>query len=255
MMVDQIGLPADFDGLRTIADERGLLLVDDAATALGGRYRSKWLGGIAPATCFSFHPRKMITTGEGGMLTTDNEDWAERARVLRSAGASISDLQRHVAKGALLQQYFDAGYNYRMTDVQAAIGIVQLAKLDEMLRLRREQAVRYDHLIAERFGGQVKSPFVPDYAEHAYSSYCITLTDRAPVDASEVVRRMADRNVSCRHGIQPLHLEPYFASAIDVRLPGTEAAARDTMFLPIFPGLREDEQDQVIEALAASLTV
>jgi len=255
MLVDQIGLPADYDGLRAVADEHGLLLVDDAATALGARYRGRELGGIAPATCFSFHPRKMITTGEGGMLLTDNEDWADRARVLRSAGASISDLKRHEAKGALLQQYFDAGYNYRMTDVQAAIGLVQLGKLDEMLRLRREQAARYDALIAEHLAGVIEPPFTPEYAQPAYSSYCVRVCPDAPLGAAEIVRRMADRNVSCRHGIQPLHREPYFAGAMsDLDLPRTEEAARDTMFLPIFPGLTEDEQEQVVSALRHSLS-
>jgi perosamine synthetase len=254
MMVDQIGLPADFDTLRTIADEHDLLLVDDAATALGARYRDQPLGGLAPATCFSFHPRKMITTGEGGMLVTDDEEWAARARVLRSAGASISDLARHEARGVLLQQYFDAGYNYRMTDVQAAIGLVQLGKLDDMLRLRREQATRYDSLIAKELEGEIQPPFVPGYAQPACSSYCVRVTSSAGVDAGELVRRMADRNVSCRHGIQPLHHEPYFAATMaDVHLPRTEAAAHETMFLPIFPGLTVDEQHDVVEALVHSL--
>jgi dTDP-4-amino-4,6-dideoxygalactose transaminase len=255
LMVDQIGLPADFDALRAISDEHGLLLIDDAATALGARYRGRELGGLGATTCFSFHPRKMITTGEGGMLLTDNEAWAERARVLRSAGASTSDLERHQAKGTLLQQYFDAGYNYRMTDIQAAIGVVQLRKLDDMLEQRRQQAARYDELIQTKLDGELEPPFVPEYATHAYSSYCVRVSERAPVGADELVRRMASRNVSCRHGIQPLHREPYFAAGGDPSpsLPRTDEAARATMFLPIFPGLTEDDQTRVIEALQASL--
>ncbi len=254
MMVDQIGLPADLDALRTISEAHGLLLLDDAATALGGRYKGKELGGLGPPTCFSFHPRKMITTGEGGMVTTDNKDWAERARVLRSAGASISDLERHQSKGALFQAYFEAGYNYRMTDVQAAIGIVQLGKLDRMLAERRAQAERYDELLRTELDGELEPPFVPEYATHAYSSYCVRLSCKAPVRADELVRRMAARNVSCRRGIQPLHHEPYFAAAdAEVTLPRTEEAARTTMFLPIFPGLTVEDQDQVVAALRDSL--
>lgn len=252
MMVDQIGLPADLDSLRAIADQRGLLLVDDAATALGAEYKGRPLGGHGVPTCYSFHPRKMITTGEGGMLVTDNEEWAERARTLRSTGASISDLKRHQAKGALFQQYFESGYNYRMTDLQAAVGVAQLAKFGRMLEQRAEQARLYGALLADL--DEVSPPFVPAYAKHAYSSYCIRLRPSAKVSAEEVVRRMAARNVSCRRGIPPLHFEPVFAEEMaGLSLPETEAAARETMFLPIFPGLRESEQRVVVEALKLSL--
>jgi dTDP-4-amino-4,6-dideoxygalactose transaminase len=254
MMVDQIGLPADLEAFRSIATERGLILVDDAATALGSTYRGVPVGGHGTTTCFSFHPRKMITTGEGGMLVTDDEESAEHARVLRSTGATISDLQRHKAKGALFQQYFESGYNYRLTDIQAAIGIVQLGRLDAMLSQRREQAARYDKLLTDRLGDRVLPPFVPEATEPAFSSYCIRLTAASGVAADEVVRRMADRNVSCRRGIQPLHVEPYFAADTGgVSLPETERAALETMFLPIFPGLTEEEQHQVVDALAQSL--
>ena len=254
MLVDQIGLPADLDAFQALADRHDLLLVDDAATALGSQYRGRYVGGHGVPTCFSFHPRKMITTGEGGMLVTDDEHWAERARTLRSTGASISDFARHESRGALFQQYFDAGYNYRLTDVQAAIGIVQLGKLDAMLAQRRAQAARYDERIADRLPGQMRPPHTPDYARPAYSSYCIRLLPDAAVSADTVVRRMADRNVSCRRGIQPLHHEPYFATRFgELDLPQTEAAAAETMFLPIFPGLSADDQDRVLDALQASL--
>jgi dTDP-4-amino-4,6-dideoxygalactose transaminase len=253
MMVDQIGLPADLDRIRAIADRRGLILVDDAATALGATYNGKPLGGHGVPTCFSFHPRKMITTGEGGMLVTDRDDWAERARVLRSTGASISDLARHQAKGALFQQYFESGYNYRMTDIHAAIGLVQLGKLDAIVAQRRAQAKLYDALLATETP-DVEPPHVPPYATHAWSSYCVRLGPSAKVSADEVVKRMAARNVSCRRGIQPLHFEPYFQETMKgLVLPETEAAAKETLFLPIFPGLREDEQRTVVRALGESL--
>mgnify|MGYP000880156847 CR=1 FL=1 len=252
MMVDQIGLPADLDAIRTVAEKHGLILVDDAATAFGARYNGKRLGGHGVPTCYSFHPRKIITTGEGGMLMTDDDAKAERARALRSAGASISDLDRHKAKGALFQQYFEYGYNYRMTDIHAAIGLVQLDKLGAMLAQRAAQAKRYDALLADI--EEVSPPHVPAYAEHAWSSYCVRLRPNASVPSDDVVRRMAERNVSCRRGIQPLHHEPYFAETMKgLRLPETEAAARDTLFLPIFPGLTNDEQDTVVRALRESL--
>jgi perosamine synthetase len=252
MLVDQIGLPADLDAFRGLCERHGLILVEDAATALGARYKGRYLGGWGVPACFSFHPRKMITTGEGGMLVTDNDAWAERARILRSTGASVSDLVRHQAKGTIVQEYLEAGFNYRLTDVQAAIGLVQMTRLQTMLAERRRQAAFYDAAVAELDG--VAPPYVPSYAEPAYSSYCIRIRPSARKTAHDVVLRMAARGVSCRHGIQPLHLEPYFRSRMSgLRLPESEAAARETLFLPIFPGLREDEQARVHQALKQSL--
>ena len=257
MMVDQIGLPADLDAIRAVAKKHNLLLVDDAATAFGAKYKDKPLGGHGVPTCFSFHPRKMITTGEGGMLMTDSDEWAERARVLRSTGASVSDLARHQAKGSLFQQYFESGYNYRMTDIHAAIGLVQLGKLPEIIAQRVAQAKLYDELLARDLGDEVSTPYVPPYATHAWSSYCIRLKagpKGAKVVADDVVQRMSTRNVSCRRGIQPLHLEPFFQETMTgLVLPETESAARETLFLPIFPGLTEDEQRTVVRALVESL--
>jgi len=167
MMVDQIGMPADLDRIRDLAKQNGLQLVGDAATALGSLYKGKPVGGHGVVTCYSFHPRKMITTGEGGMLVTDDEELADRARRLRSTGASISDLVRHQAKGAFLQQYLESGYNYRLTDMQAAMGLVQLAKLDQMIEQRAAQAKLYDELLASV--DEVSAPVVPEYATPAWS--------------------------------------------------------------------------------------
>ena len=116
------------DAFQQLAARRNLLLIEDGACSLGATYKGKRVGGIGAPTCFSFHPRKMITTGEGGMITTSDATLAEKARVLRATGASISDLERHKAKGVLIQKYEDIGYNYRMTDIQAAIGLVQMRK-------------------------------------------------------------------------------------------------------------------------------
>jgi perosamine synthetase len=252
MMVDQIGLPADLDAFVALSQRHGLLLIEDAATALGARYKNRLLGGWGVPACFSFHPRKMITTGEGGMLVTNNAAWAERARILRSTGASVSDLVRHQAKGVIVQEYLDAGFNYRMTDVQAAIGLVQLTRLAQMQAERKRQAAFYDRALADI--EEAEPPYVPPYAEHAYSSYCIRVRPSSPVSAHTIVVRMAERGVSCRHGNQPLHWEPYFRDRMTrLSLPHTEAAARDTFFLPIFPGLTVEQQQQVVTALRASL--
>ena len=248
MLVDQIGMPADLDRIREIAKRRGLALLDDAATALGAKYKRKYVGGHGVPACYSFHSRKMITTGEGGMLVTDDETWADRARVLRSAGASISDFERHKAKGALTQQYFEAGYNYRLTDIQAAMGLVQLGKLPQIIEQRHQQAIVYGQLLDQV--DEIAPPFVPTYSEPAFSSYCVRVRPGCRVTAEEIVRRMSERNVSCRRGIQPLHREPCFAESMaGLEFPETEAAAHETFFLPIFPGLRNDQQIKVIETL------
>jgi dTDP-4-amino-4,6-dideoxygalactose transaminase len=252
MAVHQIGLPAEMDTLIAIARQHNLKIIEDAATSLGATYKGKRLGSLGSPTVFSFHPRKMITTGEGGMIVTDDEELAEKARQLRSAGASISDLVRHKARGVLVQQYFDYGYNYRMTDLQAAIGLVQMKKLPTMIEQRRTQAKVYDAAFAPM--DEIEPPYVPEYATHAYTSYLIRLRPSAPLARDELLKEMAKRGVSCRAGIQPLHLEPFYRERFKGwHLPHTEEAARTTMFLPIFPGMTEAEQQRVITTLQHTL--
>src|SRR5262249_20348274 len=149
LVVHQIGLAADMEPFVALAAKHGLALLEDGACSLGATSRGKRVGGIGSPTAFSFHPRKMVTTGEGGMIATNDRELAEKARVLRATGASISDLERHKAKGVLVQKYGDVGYNYRMTDIQAAIGLVQMTKLDAMVEQRTAQARRYDRALLE----------------------------------------------------------------------------------------------------------
>lgn len=252
MVVHQIGLPADLSELQEIADRHGLKIIEDAATAVGARYKGEWLGASGNPTCYSFHPRKVITTGEGGMMLTGSEAQAERARALRSAGASISDLVRHQAKGVLQQVYPEVGYNYRLTDIQAAIGLVQLKRLPEILRLRAEQAHYYDHHLAEL--DEVQCPFVPEDRTHCYSSYCIKILPGSRRTRDELICRMAEKGISCRRGIPPLYAEPCFRRMYaDLTLPVSEEVGKTTMFLPIFPGLTVAAQAAVVSALTDSL--
>lgn len=248
LLVHQIGLPADRDAFAALLQKHDLVLVEDGACTFGGTYKGRRVGGLGSPTCFSFHPRKIITTGEGGMLTTNNPKLAEQAFVLRATGASISDLERHKAKGVLIQKYTDVGYNYRMTDIQAAIGLVQLQKVNAMLEQRTVQARRYDAALAQL--EEVEPPYVPEYATHAYSSYLIRLTSNCSVERDHLLYEMAQRGISCRVGIQPLHLEPYYQQLYgEMHLSITETAARTTLFLPIYPGLREDEQERIITVM------
>ena len=249
LVVHQIGLPADIAAFQALARRKHLSIVEDGACSLGATYRGRKVGALGSPTCFSFHPRKMITTGEGGLIATNDPGLATQARILRSTGASSSDLERHHAKGTLVQQYEDVGYNYRMTDLQAAIGLVQLRKLDAMVLERKAQAKRYDECF--RNIEEVEPPYVPEESTHAYSSYLIRLRPNCPIGRDELLRLLADAGISCRVGIQPLHHEPFYRGEWGrLKLPHTEDAARNTIFLPIFPGLREEQQGQIVSAIA-----
>jgi perosamine synthetase len=253
MVVHQIGLPADLDALVGIAKKHDLVVIEDAATALGAKYKGRRLGGWHNPTCFSFHPRKMITTGEGGMMMIDDKEKATRAQNLRSAGASISDLVRHQAKGILQQQYFEVGYNYRLTDIQAAIGLVQMKRISAMLEQRSQQAKLYDSELSSL--EEIQPPFVPEYAEPAWTSYCIKLRPSSKVDRDTLLTRLSERGISCRRGIQPLYKEPFFASrGQDLYFPATEDAAKNSLFLPIYPGLTINKQKYVIRGIKECLT-
>lgn len=248
MAVHQIGLAADMDPIREIAQKHNLVLVEDAATSLGAEYKGRQVGSLGAPTCFSFHPRKVITCGEGGMITTDDEAFAERARIVRSHGASVSDLVRHKARGIIYASYPEVGYNYRMTDIQASLGIEQMKKLPRILERRREIARFYDEKLAEM--DEAESPYVPDYAIHSYQSYLIRLRSGCKIDRDDLLHRMSERGISCRHGIAPLHLEPYYRELYgDMHLPVTEEVSRTTMFLPIYPAMTEAELQYIMDTL------
>ncbi len=250
--VDQIGLAAELDAIREIADRHGLRVIEDAAPALGATYMGRPVGSISPITCFSLHPRKSITTGEGGLITTDDDAVAERARVIRSHGASISDLARHNASTVTIETYEQLGYNYRMTDIQAAIGIEQLKKLDDVLARRRRLAERYNALLAEIPG--VTTPYAPEYAPHTYQSYCVWLDPEQTAPRADVMERMLAVGVATRRGVMAIHEEPYYVERFgQVSLPVTEAATRETLLLPLFATMTDDEQDRVVEALREAI--
>ncbi len=186
------------------------------------------------------------------MVTTHDGAAADLLRKLRSHGASVSDLARHQAGGILFEEYPVLGYNYRMTDVQAALGLVQLERLPGVLARHAEIAARYRVALEEL--GEVVLPYVPDYAEHSFQSYLIRLTDRARLDRDDVLRHMAARGISCRRGIAPIHREPLYRSMVgDLHLPVTEEAARRTMFLPIFSEMTDEQVTFVADSLKASL--
>jgi perosamine synthetase len=244
--VHQIGLAADLDRFEPFA-RRGIAIVEDAACAIGSLYRGRPIGSHNHLACFSFHPRKTISVGEGGMLTTDDPAAADTARRLRSHGASVSDRARHAARGLVREEYNELGYNYRMTDIQAAIGIVQLGKLDRLLARRRAIAAAYDAAFASVPAIQV--PARPAYAEHAYQSYAIRLTGASRVERDDLMRALIAAGVSCRRGIAPIHREPLYRDRAGVSLPVTDEVSARSVFLPIFGGLSEQDQHRVVDAV------
>lgn len=251
MLVHQVGLAADLDAFRP-ATAKGIALIEDAACAIGATYRGRSVGSHGNIACWSFHPRKTISIGEGGILTTDDGALAERARGLRSFAATVSDHDRHQAKGIVYEEYRELGYNYRMTDIQAAIGIEQLAKLDRLLARRREIARRYDEAFRALAG--VKLPARPAYAEHAFQSYAIRLLPECPTDRDALLARLVAAGISCRRGIPPIHLEPLYRDRFGSRpLPVTEAVAARSLFLPIFASLEDEDQTRIIETVLGIL--
>lgn len=250
--VDQIGLPAAWNELAELARRHGLALIEDGACALGAEYQGKKVGGLGWPTTFSFHPRKIIATGEGGMLMLNEAELAERARRLRSHGAGVSDLVRHQSGGSINTDYPEPGYNFRMTDLQGALGVIQAHRLEWFVAERRRQARIYDQALAGL--EQVETPWTPPGCQPAYQSYLVRLRPECAVSRDEVVRILVAHGVACRSGIEPLHLGPYFrAIYLGLCLPEAEKAARETLFLPIFPGLEEAQQQLVIEVFSRAV--
>ena len=250
MPVDQIGLACDIDTINDIAKRHGIDVVEDAAPTIGGTYKGRRVGSNAHQTVFSFHPRKVITTGEGGMITTDDEALAEKARKLRAHAMSVSDLDRHKSDKPILEEYSELGFNYRMTDIQASIGLVQIRRLDELLRIRVAKADRYTRELTDL--KKVRTPYTPPYATHTYQSYCLDF-DRS-VDRDDLMARLLRRGVATRRGVMASHLEKVYRDRVGkVSLPITEEKARSTMLIPLFATMTDDEQSYVIESLREEL--
>jgi len=250
LIVHQIGLPADIDRFLALGERRGVKILEDAACAIGSRYKGKPIGGHSEMACFSFHPRKVITTGEGGMITTDNPQYARQLRLLRQHGMSVPDTVRHASSQVIAEEYVCLGYNYRMTDIQAAVGIEQMKKLDWVVARRRELAARYTEALAGH--AWLRPPHVPDYAEPNFQSYAVQLADEAPMSRDDLMQRLLDRGIATRRGIMLAHAEPaYRARATADGLPHSEAASRRSLLLPLFPAMSDQQQGAVLEALLA----
>jgi dTDP-4-amino-4,6-dideoxygalactose transaminase len=250
ILVDQGGVPADLDAMRVLCDPLGVAVIEDAACAAGSVYRGRPAGAGAGQAAFSFHPRKLLTTGEGGMLTTSEEPVATRLRRLREHGMDVSAADRHRSQQPVIEHYTEVGFNFRMTDIQAAVGLVQLRKLGQMVARRRALAQRYASLLSGVPG--LLTAADPPYGETNYQSFWILLPEDSPVGRDDVLRLLASAGVSARRGIMAAHLEPAYSGARP-SLPVTERLTRHSLILPLFHELTEAEQDHVAAVVTAAL--
>ena len=255
LAVHQMGLPCDLDGIMAVAEAHGIPVVEDAACAVGSEVRAAdgWerigrpRGSVA---CFSFHPRKVLTTGDGGMLTTRDPELDRRFRLLRHHGMSVSDLTRHQASEVVFENYEEVGFNYRMTDIQAAVGRVQLRKLPGLLERRRELAERYTRGITRIAG--LEPPCVPSYARTNYQSYPVRVGPQYPLSRDQLMTKLLEVGISTRRGIMNAHQEPAYADTVAGDLAHSEAARDESLILPLYPGMADEDVDTVLTALRES---
>jgi perosamine synthetase len=251
--VHLFGLCADIDALRRILPER-VAVIEDAACAAGGAQGETPAGGLGDVAVFSFHPRKSITTGEGGMVTTNDRVIAERARVLRNHGASVSEEQRHIGPMPYLLPDFDVlGFNYRMTDLQGAVGLVQLRKLDGFIEERSKWARYY----RQALGGLrwLRMPDEPAHGRHAWQAFvCYVDPTAAPRPRNEIMQALQERGIATRPGTHAVHMLGYYRDRFGYA-PGDFPAARDcdgqSMAIPLHNRMTDEDYAYVVEALRA----
>lgn len=266
MCVHQVGMPCDIEKLVAIAQEHNLPLVEDAACATGSEifYEGKWQkigqpqGDIA---VFSFHPRKVITTGDGGMITTNNAEYDEKCKLWRQHSMSVRDIVRHNANEVIFEDYPEIGYNYRMTDIQAAVGREQVKRLPEIIKKRRDLADHYQHLLKDI--PNLVLPYEPSYARSNWQSYIVTLPD--VVDQREVMQAMLDAGISTRRAIMNAHREPAYEiedwrcggekpncdceSRHCKALTNSEYIQDHAIALPLYVQMTDEEQERVVKTL------
>lgn len=248
--VHLFGLCADMDAVKKVAGN--IPLVEDGACAAGAGYKGNAAGSLGTIGCFSFHPRKSVTTGEGGMITTNDDKLAEVISSLRNHGASISEEQRHHgAKPYILPDFNILGYNYRMTDLQAAVGIVQLKKLDLFIDEREKWAKFYDEALKDI--GWLRTPVVGSEYKHGWQSYVIYIDEsKAPVSRNDMMEKLQQMGVSTRPGTHAPHMLNYYAEKYNIKpddFPGAKDCNNYSMSIPLFNKMTKEDYDYVVYCL------
>lgn len=270
LCVHQMGMPCDLKAVLEIARKHQIPVVEDAACAIGSEvhWQGRWerIGKPhADVACFSFHPRKLLTTGDGGMLTTADPELDRKFRLWRQHGMSIPDTVRHASPRVIFESYPELGFNYRLTDIQAAIGREQLKRLPGSILQRQALAARYRELLEDV--PELLLPIEPRWARTNWQSYCVRLPKNA--DQPKVMQQMLDEDIATRRGIMCAHLEPAYASAatwrcanVDCRPAGhcpnlaeSERAQSEGVILPLFSQMTEQQQQQVASALRLACSV
>ncbi len=252
--VDYAGQPCDYDALRVIADNHGLLLIADASHALGAGYRGRQVGTLADLTVFSFHPVKHITTGEGGMVVMDNPEFARRGRSFRNHGIS-ADHRERAEEGTWYYEMVNLGYNYRLTDFQCALGLSQLQKLPRWIARRRGVAEQYDRAL-EKLPG-VRPLKVSPNVFHAYHLYVIRLDlDKVGRTREAIFSSLRDQGIGVNVHYVPVHLHPFYRDRFGLEpglCPVAEDAYESIISLPVFPAMNDGDVTDVVGALERSV--
>jgi dTDP-4-amino-4,6-dideoxygalactose transaminase len=251
--VHQIGIPCDIDRILKTAKEFGLPVVEDAACAIGSEISldggktwdkiGKPHGDIA---CFSFHPRKILTTGDGGMITTNNRELDAKFRLMRQHGMSVPDTVRHGSKKVIFEDYELTGFNYRMTDIQAAVGIEQLKKIDAIVEERRNLAVRYEDLLSEL--KHLMIPKANDAVRPNRQSYPVTISKGAACSQLELMQFLLDKGIATRRGIMNAHQEPPY-KLINWSLPNSELCRDNTVLLPLYSSMGMENLQYISDSI------
>lgn len=252
--VQLFGLSADMDRIMVIAKRYNLKVIEDAACAVGTIYKGQHVGTFGEVGCFSFHPRKAITTGEGGMVTTNSEELWNRMKALRDHGATVSDLERHKKGEFAMPEYNMVGYNYRLTDLQGALGIAQMKKLEMILEKRRQFAQRYNEILKDI--SWISLPLEPDGYYHTYQSYVLLINDDAPISRDELALRLINKGISVRQGTHAVHTLDYYRKKYNIDPEDFHASLKahnQSLTLPLYFDMTSDDQDYIITALSFRL--
>lgn len=262
--VHEFGLCCEIDKINALAKEYGLTVIEDAACALGAKIGEKHEGAFGNTSCVSFHPRKSITTGEGGMVMTDDPALAKRMRELRTHGSTVSADARDKGKGFLLPEFPEAGFNYRMTDINAAVGLAQIKKLDYIIAEKRKRAVLYNEIIRAKMP-ELITPVEPEGWFHTYQSYvCMLDYERLGKKSiaeggalrNELLQRLEDQGIATRQGTHAVHMLGYYKNRFGYKpedFVNAYACDHLSITLPLYIGITDEDQEYVIDTFSKTL--